>query len=83
MSELSKDEAENFSAHATKFEKCAYIKIETGCGNSVPIIHASLKEVYGNTTLDRSTVQQRHEHFRGRESEHRRQPVVWWSLYSD
>ncbi len=40
-----------------------YIKVKTLCNNTVPIIHASLKEVCGNATLDRSTVQLWHKHF--------------------
>ncbi len=39
-------------------------KIKTSHGNIVPIIHASLKEVCGNATLDRSTVQWWHKRFR-------------------
>ncbi len=56
MSELSKDGAKNFLAYVTKYNQCAHIKIETLYGNTVPIIHTSLKEVCGNATLDRSTV---------------------------
>ncbi len=68
MSELSEDEAENFLAHVAKFEQCVYIKIKTLCDNTDPIIHASLKEVCGNATLDRSTTQRLHKYFReGRE----------------
>ncbi len=33
-------------------------------GNIVPIIHALLKEIRGNATLDRNTVQQWHKCFR-------------------
>ncbi len=42
----------------------AYIKIKTLRGNTVSIIHTLLKEVYENATLDRSTVQWWHKHFR-------------------
>ncbi len=57
MSGLSKDETENFSAHITKSEWSAYIKIETLHGNTVPFIHASLKEACGNATMNRSIIQ--------------------------
>ncbi len=57
MSLLSEDETENFSAHITKSEQWAYMKIETLRGNTALIIHASLKEVCRNVTLNRSTVQ--------------------------
>ncbi len=50
------NKAENFSAHVTESEQPTYIKVETLCGNAVPIIHTLLKEVCGNITLDRSTV---------------------------
>ncbi len=63
MSELSKDEAENFWAHVIKSEQCAYIKIETWYGNTVAIIHALLKEVCGNETLNRSIVRWWHKRF--------------------
>ncbi len=66
MSELSEGEAENVSAYVTKSKQRAYIKIETLCGDTVPIIQASLKEVYGKATLDRSTVQWWHKRFRER-----------------
>ncbi len=66
MSELSEDEAENFSAHVIKFEQWVYIKIETLCGITVPVNYALLKEVCGNATLDRITVQWWHKHFRER-----------------
>ncbi len=56
MSESSEDDAENFSAHIRKSKQRAYIKIETLYGNMVSIIHASLKEVCRNATLDRSNV---------------------------
>ncbi len=67
MSELSEDEVENFSAHVTRFEQQAYIKIEILCGNyrwQVPIIHTLSKAVCGSVTLGRSTVQQWHKRFR-------------------
>ncbi len=54
MSELSEDEAENLLAHVTKSEQYAYIKIETVCGNTIPIIHALLTEVCGDATQDKS-----------------------------
>ncbi len=57
MSELPEDEAENFSVHVIKSKHCVYIKIKTLCGNTVPIIHTSLKEICGNATLHLSTVQ--------------------------
>ncbi len=51
MSELSEDEAKNFSAHITKSKQRASIEIETLCGNTVPISHALLKDICGNGTL--------------------------------
>ncbi len=80
MSELSKNETENFPAYVTKFEQCAYIKIKTLCSNTVPIIHASLKEVCGNATLDKSTVQWWHKCFRERRASTEDNS---WSVYSD
>ncbi len=56
MSELSKDGAENFSAHVTKSEQHAYIKIKTLCRKTVPIIHTLLKEVCGIEMLDTSPI---------------------------
>ncbi len=61
---MSKAAAENFSANVTKSEQYSYIKIETLCGNIVCIIYTPLKEVCGNATMDRSTVQQLHKRFR-------------------
>ncbi len=43
MSELSEDETENFSDYKAK--QRAYIKTKTLHGNTIPIIHTSLKEV--------------------------------------
>ncbi len=45
MSELSEDEAENFSVYIGKSEQRAYIKIKILYGNTVLIIHTFLKEV--------------------------------------
>ncbi len=60
------DETENLSAYVMEFGQCAYIRIETLCGNKIPINHALLKEVYGNATLDRYTVQWWLNCFKGR-----------------
>ncbi len=64
MSDLFKDEAENFSSHVTNFKQREYIKIETLCCNTVPIIHTLLKAISKNAVLDGSTVQQLHKHYR-------------------
>ncbi len=61
MSELSKDEAENFSARVMKSEQQS---IHQGWNFTQQyIIYASLKEVCWNATLDRSTVQRWHKRF--------------------
>ncbi len=51
----------------TTFQKChkpPIRNIKILWGNTVPITHISLKEVCRNATLNRSTVQQWHKHFR-------------------
>ncbi len=82
-SELSEDEAEYFSTYVTQSEQCAYIRIETLCGNTVPTIHILLKEICGNATLDRNTVRWWHKHFKGRESGHKREIHNLVTPYSD
>ncbi len=64
MLELPEDEVEHFVTYIIKSKQRTHIKIETLHGNTVPITHVSLKEVCGNATLDRSTVQWWHKHFR-------------------
>jgi len=54
----------NSSAHVTVFEQRAYIEIETIRGKTVPEIHATLNEVCETDTVDRSSVQRRHQRFR-------------------
>ncbi len=63
------------------FESKSVVRIEIV--HSVFIIHASFKEVCGNATINRSTVQWWHKRFREGMNEHRKQPMVWWSLYSN
>ncbi len=53
-----------FLACVTKSKQGAFIKIKTMCGNMFPIIHTLLKEVCGNATLDRSTIQWQYKCFR-------------------
>ncbi len=43
-------------AHIMKFEQHAHVNIKTLRGNTASLIHALLKEVCGNATLNRITI---------------------------
>lgn len=57
MSESDSESENNSPAHISVLEQRAYINIKTIRGKTVPGIYATLSEVYGMSTVNRSTMQ--------------------------